>query len=248
MRAVARRYDLCPWRVASKTCGDMFPGKTVTDPDMRRRYFLGRSQPASISAEPIDRSLETAARRVLIWIAFLLCQSAFTEANWPSFQNGGQLSRSDMVLATQWSPDDVAWSSPILGYGQSSPVIWEDQIYVTSVSGPRKESFHVTAFRLSNSEKLWPHDLVNVSPVEDTGYASRAAGSVQDRINDGPTCHLKLAAWAIEPLSNVTAITTNTNLRIRLSPVKKTLESPADSLSDTFGAIKRFNQVLAGDA
>ena len=113
--------------------------------------------------------------RFFLFSVCILYAPIATEANSPSFQNGGLLSRTDVALLTPWSADDVAWSSSIEGYGQSSPITWEGQLYVTSVSGPNKDSYHVTAFRLHDGLKLWQYDMLNASPTQNNGYVSRAA-------------------------------------------------------------------------
>ncbi len=104
-------------------------------------------------------------------------------AHWTSFQNGGLPATQSGPLATEWSPDmNVAWVADIDGYGQSTPIIAHGQVYVTSVSGPMKDRFLLTAFELSTGEKLWQQTYVNPSPKENTPMTSRAAPSpVADR-------------------------------------------------------------------
>jgi outer membrane protein assembly factor BamB len=105
----------------------------------------------------------------------LLTGSANAGDSWTSFQNGGAVELAD-PLPTSWKPEaDVAWTTAIKGYGQSSPVIWKGQIYVTSVEGPKKETFHITAFSLADGKELWRHEIKNSSPQESTTYVSRAA-------------------------------------------------------------------------
>jgi len=94
------------------------------------------------------------------------------EANWASFQNGGHVSLAE----GDWTLDEkVAWSAPLIGYGQSSPVIWNERVYVTSVEGPEKETYHVTAYSLADGTQIWSHKLANASPRESNNYVSRAA-------------------------------------------------------------------------
>ena len=94
------------------------------------------------------------------------------EANWASFQNGGHVSLAE----GDWTLDEqVAWTVPLIGYGQSSPVIWKDRVYVTSVEGPEKETYHITAYSLADGNQLWSYKLANASPRESSNYVSRAA-------------------------------------------------------------------------
>jgi outer membrane protein assembly factor BamB len=96
---------------------------------------------------------------------------------WQGFQNGGALFPSDIPADWKVESSPVAWQAEIEGYGQSSPVVVSDQVYVTSTSGPNKERLHVAAFTLATGTKLWQRDFVNPSPEESSTYISRAAPS-----------------------------------------------------------------------
>lgn len=61
--------------------------------------------------------------------------SAVAQVNWPQFrgeQATGVATNSN--LPTMWSAtQNVAWKTTVPGFGWSSPVVWGDQIFVTSV-------------------------------------------------------------------------------------------------------------------
>ena len=60
---------------------------------------------------------------------------------WPSFRGDGRSVTSARDLPLEWSDDrNVAWKIALEGYGQSSPVVWRGQAYVTCVEGPNKET------------------------------------------------------------------------------------------------------------
>lgn len=100
---------------------------------------------------------------------------ALAADTWPSFQNGGHPGvQLDAGHALQFE-EELTWSTPITGYGQSSPVIWDGHVYVTSVEGDQKQSCIVTAVDLASGERLWEGRLNNVMPQENNGYISRAA-------------------------------------------------------------------------
>ncbi len=128
---------------------------------------------------PLLRPIALTALIALLGMVSLDAVSAeeLRTAVWPSFQNGGHLSVSGGKLPTKWSADEnIAWQADIEGYGQSTPVVSSDQqIIVTSTSGPNKENYHVAAFALASGEKLWQQDFANPSPVENNAYVSRAA-------------------------------------------------------------------------
>ncbi len=87
--------------------------------------------------------------------------------------------RPDVATAdcpTEWTPvSGILWQQPLAGYGQSSPVISQGRIYVTSVSGDRKEQLHIESFDLNRGERGWRFDARNSSPQESNGYVSKAA-------------------------------------------------------------------------
>lgn len=114
-------------------------------------------------------------------VAVLLGSPTYAQTshvNWPKFQNGGITSLASGSLPTTWSPNhNLAWKAAIEGYGQSTPIVFDGQIYVTSVSGKQRESYHLTAYSLGSGEKLWQRDFENPTPQENTPMTSRAAPS-----------------------------------------------------------------------
>ncbi len=100
-----------------------------------------------------------------------------TSVNWTGFQNGGEPMIGEGELPTNWSPDagSFAWQSPIEGYGQSTPVLWQERVFVTSTSGENKEHCHLSAYALIDGKRLWKQDYLNPTPEENTSYVSRAA-------------------------------------------------------------------------
>ncbi len=117
---------------------------------------------------------------VLAMIA-MLPVAAYGQApvtSWPEFQNGGKLVVSVGQAPVEWSPDEnIAWSAELIGYGQSTPVVHDGQIYVTTVTGDNKEHLHVQALDLESGRELWKHELANSTPDKNDNYHSRAAPS-----------------------------------------------------------------------
>jgi outer membrane protein assembly factor BamB len=96
---------------------------------------------------------------------------------WESFQNGGAVTveeDGDFDLPHQFQTD---WKINLRGYGQSSPVMWNDVIYVTSVEGPQKETYYVTAYHAKTAAELWSFSVKNATPQESSNYVSKAAPS-----------------------------------------------------------------------
>jgi outer membrane protein assembly factor BamB len=112
----------------------------------------------------------------------LLAVGVEPEMTWPSFLGQGRDPATSLDIPLQWSGKQaeraahhVAWSVPLLGYGQSSPVIWGDRVFVTTVEGPLKDRYYVSCLQLQAGTLLWRYELKNSSPVENSTFVSRAA-------------------------------------------------------------------------
>lgn len=120
-----------------------------------------------------------------ILLTLLLCGSSAaaslaaeldSDATWPKFQNGGQCVIPGTGLPKEWSAEtNIAWKAEIEGYGQSTPLVADGQVVVTSTAGPNKEAYFVASFDLKSGEKRWQVELKNPSPIENSSYVSRAA-------------------------------------------------------------------------
>jgi outer membrane protein assembly factor BamB len=78
--------------------------------------------------------------RARAWIALVsasvLSAGAIGAAeNWPQWRGpGGQGVSSETNVPATWAPDtNIAWKTPLPGTGMSSPIVWGNRIYVTSV-------------------------------------------------------------------------------------------------------------------
>ena len=67
---------------------------------------------------------------VTIW-----CAPAGAQDHWPQFRGPGARGVSEASgLPTRWSTtENVAWAADLPGLGWSSPVVWDDTVYVTTV-------------------------------------------------------------------------------------------------------------------
>lgn len=100
--------------------------------------------------------------------------TAVTSTN-ASFLSAQVIDSSADDYPLQWTPEQIAWSRQLDGYGQSAPVIWQGQAYVTSVVGPLKDQCLITAVSLASGEPLWQHTEASETPAESTPMISRAA-------------------------------------------------------------------------
>ena len=137
--------------------------------------------------------------RTMLAVLFGLAMmpACFADDSWPGFRGDGS-GVAKANLLTQWSPEEgVAWQSSIPGYGQSSPVVWKNNVYVTSSEGPFQEDCQVHAFDLQSGKKLWSSHIKATTKVENYFRNSRAA----------PTCCVdQNAVYSFFPSGDVTAM------------------------------------------
>jgi outer membrane protein assembly factor BamB len=83
-----------------------------------------------------------------------------SHAVWAGFRGDGSSSTLAADLPLRWSPDrGIAWKVGIPGYGQSSPVIWGESAFVTSVDGAGKESLRVHRVDLAEGKVSWTKSI-----------------------------------------------------------------------------------------
>lgn len=78
--------------------------------------------------------------------------------NWPRFRgpNGSGIAQ-DSDIPVQWLDEDLAWKIALPGTGHSSPVIWNETVYVTCADEEAKR-FSLLALRASDGRLLWQKD------------------------------------------------------------------------------------------
>ena len=124
---------------------------------------------------PVSRSPKALDRRA--FLGTLFAPIAVAGAGWPEFRgDGSSFLGGHQRLPLEWSDrQNVAWSVVPPGYGQSSPVLYGDQAFVTSVDRSNKETLMVAAFDLSTGKKLWTHRASPAQSIQDSGTVSKAA-------------------------------------------------------------------------
>lgn len=101
---------------------------------------------------------------------------AYAETSWPSFLGAGASGIEAARIPSSFTPEEnTLWKAELPGHGQSSPVVWENRLFVTSVEGPSKENFHVICINVVDGTEQWRQTLQNSVPQENSLYVSRAA-------------------------------------------------------------------------
>lgn len=95
---------------------------------------------------------------------------------WTGFRGGMDVNVSRAArLPLTWSDDRVAWRTTTPGFGQSSPVIWDDTVFLTSVVGAMKETIHITALGLEDGAERWRRTFEAAEEFEWNDYVSKGA-------------------------------------------------------------------------
>lgn len=106
----------------------------------------------------------------------LLLLVADDTARWPGFLGADATPPAATAIPLTWSADkNIAWKADLPGHGQSSPIVWDGQVFVTAISGDMKEKLHVLSYDLASGKQLWQQTFDSSDPVKDSLYVSRAA-------------------------------------------------------------------------
>src|SRR5688572_13704603 len=121
--------------------------------------------------------MRRAAPAVLLLLAAgPLLPAASPPDAWPAFRGSGDSISDAKTLPLKWSPtENVAWTAELPGYGQSSPVVWKDTVFLTAAEGDYKEALHVLCLDLGTGKQRWRASLRNAARVKATDYVSKSA-------------------------------------------------------------------------
>ncbi len=76
----------------------------------------------------IGRPAQTALALSLV----LVCVNLAAAQEWPRFRGPNGQGQSNTIFPATWSETQLGWKVALPGEGNSSPVVWNDRIYVTS--------------------------------------------------------------------------------------------------------------------
>ncbi len=104
---------------------------------------------------------------VIILAGILLSPQAVVGANWPGFRGPTGLGyTTEENLPIVWggpANENVLWTSPLVGQGHASPIVWDDAVIVCTARWPgdvqdRKTvipEHHVLCYRTTDGKPLW---------------------------------------------------------------------------------------------
>ncbi len=121
----------------------------------------------------------------LIVLAAALQAAAARAENWPGWRGPNRNAvSSERNIPTTWSErEGVRWRSPLPGAGISSPVIWDDRVYLTSSDGPQQDELHVICLSRRDGRELWHQRLWGTSPTR--YHAAKSSMASPTPVTDG---------------------------------------------------------------
>ncbi|MBL48491.1 MAG: hypothetical protein CMP28_06025 [Roseibacillus sp.] len=104
-----------------------------------------------------------------LWVAGLPANPGpHGDPGWPGFRGNGTSTTTVEGLPLKWGEKEgIAWRSPLEGFGQSSPVIWQGRVYVTSTGGDKKEHLYLESFALEDGKRIWKREIPASEKVEE---------------------------------------------------------------------------------
>jgi len=104
-------------------------------------------------------------RPALVYCCLFLAFQPARAENWPRFRGGaGQGTSPEAALPIKWSAQDsIAWKTPIPGEGWSSPIVWDQRVFVTATTDAGT-SCRIIALDAETGKLLWDREVFKQQP------------------------------------------------------------------------------------
>jgi outer membrane protein assembly factor BamB len=111
----------------------------------------------------------------LLLLSLLLGADPKPSQAWPGFRGDGSSTSTAKNLPLTWSPtENLTWRTPLPGYGQSSPLVWDDRVFVTAVDGDQKEKLFIVAVNVKSGTVAWKKKFAASQTGKNNPMMSRA--------------------------------------------------------------------------
>lgn len=109
---------------------------------------------------------------LLVFIVATLCNGA---ENWPRFRGpNGQGHSSETAVPVNWNAtSNIAWKTTIPGEGWSSPIVWNDRVFLTSAT-ENGTKCHVFCVDAKSGQIVWDKHVFDQQPRRKEGKNSYA--------------------------------------------------------------------------
>ncbi|MGD0093595.1 MAG: PQQ-binding-like beta-propeller repeat protein [Planctomycetota bacterium] len=125
------------------------------------------------------------------WLAVLAMMAAIAPSrvraeNWPGWRGPrGDGTSLETNVPTTWSAvDNIVWKTPIPGAGHSSPIVWEDRVFLTTAIPAAKDRVLLCLDR-KTGRTLWQKTVIN-APLEskqpENSYASSTPATDGEKV------------------------------------------------------------------
>ena len=106
--------------------------------------------------------------RATALLMLLILQSRASADNWPGWRGPGNRGVStESKVPLEWSKTkNVRWKVEVPGAGVSSPVIWDERIFLTASDGRLNDRLHVYCYHRDDGKLLWHTRLFGSAPTD----------------------------------------------------------------------------------
>ena len=109
---------------------------------------------------PSPRRLRASSRKdIFVAVAFVAIASFVFAEPWPRFRGpNGQGASPETGLPTKWTADTALWKVALPGSGYSSPVVWDEKVFVTAADEANDKGF-LLAYSSKDGRELWRREF-----------------------------------------------------------------------------------------
>ena len=144
--------------------------------------------PTHVTMKTLHQAAILTATSIAAGVLLLACSTvSSTSGQWPRWRGPTNSGMADGDAPTSWSDtQNVKWKVEIPGRGSSSPVVWGDQIFLTTAipteeasKQPAAHEFVVLCLDRKTGKVLWQRTATSATPHESyhADYGSFASGS-----------------------------------------------------------------------
>lgn len=113
---------------------------------------------------------------IVLLLAAMLGAEPTPGESWSGFRGDGTSVADAERVPVKWSPtENLAWRVELPGYGQSSPVVWGEKIFVTAIEGEQKEKLLIVALDAKTGAVIWKKEFRATQKGKNNPMMSRAA-------------------------------------------------------------------------
>lgn len=134
-----------------------------------------------------------------IFVPVFLFGSFSTAENWPRFRGPtGQGISRETNLPIQWNrTDNIAWKTTVEGHGWSSPIVWNDRVFVTAATEDG-QSYRLICLDRKSGSILWNNEIVRQTAA--AGHANNTYATATP-VTDGSMIYTLAADGTISAVS-----------------------------------------------